>query len=139
MVEKGDVIKIDYTLTVEGETVDTSEGREPLEITVGSGQVIPGFEKELIGMKEGEEKSFTVAPDQGYGAVSEEAFVEIPKEKLASDVEPEVGMVLTVGSPDGRTHRAKIHEVKEETLVLDFNHPLAGKQLDFDVKVVNVK
>ncbi len=139
MVQKGDVVQVDYKLTVNDEIIDSSEGRGPLEVTVGQGQLIPGFEKELIGMKEGEKKSFQVAPEDGYGPLNEEAFAKVPREKLGDDITPEVGMILSVGSPDGRTHRVKIHEVDNDTITLDFNHPLAGQTLNFDIELVGIK
>ncbi|MDX9701540.1 MAG: peptidylprolyl isomerase [Candidatus Auribacterota bacterium] len=139
MVHNGDSVKVDYKLTVDDEVIDSSEGREPLEVTLGQGQLIPGFEKELIGMHKGEKKSFTLTPDDGYGQVNNEAFAEIPRDKLDPSLNPEVGMILSVGSPDGTTHRAKIHEVTEENIVLDFNHPLAGKTLNFDVEIVEIE
>ena len=139
MVQKGDKVQVDYKLTVNDEIIDSSEGHGPLEVVVGEGQLIPGFEKELLGMKEGDKKSFQVAPEDGYGPVNQEAFAEIPREKLGDEITPEVGMILSVGSPDGRTHRVKIHEVNNDSITLDFNHPLAGETLNFDIELVGIE
>lgn len=139
VVEDGRTVKVEYTLTVDGEKVDSSEGKEPIEFEAGAKQMISGFEKALIGMKAGEKKSFDVSPEDGYGTVNPQAFQEVPKDRLPQDVELEVGMVLGARSPDGRPMPVKISEIKKDTVVIDFNHPLAGKTLHFDVEVVEVK
>lgn len=137
-VQKGSQVSFDYTLTVDGEVIDSSEGRGPLEYTHGSGQIIPGLSKQLEGMKVGEEKEVQVIPEEAYGPVNPEAFQEVLKSQLPPDQEPQVGMLLYASGPQGAMP-VKITEVKEESVVVDFNHPLAGKTLTFKVKIVSIK
>jgi FKBP-type peptidyl-prolyl cis-trans isomerase 2 len=139
VVSEGKQVKVHYTLKVDGEVVDSSKEREPLEVKIGSQQVIPGFEKALMGMKAGEKKSFQVTPEEGYGHEDPRAVQEIPRDKLPPDREPEVGMKLFTRGPQGEIITGKIVEVREDVVVMDFNHPLAGKTLDFDVEVVEIK
>ncbi|MDP3703162.1 MAG: peptidylprolyl isomerase [Candidatus Omnitrophota bacterium] len=131
-------IGLEYTLTVEGSVVDTTDGRGPFHYIHGQGQMIPGLERELIGLHVGDTKEVAVSPEDGYGAVDPAAFVEVPKDQLPSDVPPTVGMVLRGVNPDGKSFRAKINEVKDTIVVLDLNHPLAGKTLTFQVKVTDI-
>lgn len=138
VVAEGKLVKVNYTLTVEGEVIDSSAQREPLEVRVGSGHVIPGFEKALMGMKAGEKKSFQVSPEEGYGPQRPEAVQEVPKDRLPADREPEVGMKLYTAGEGGQVITATIVEVKKDTVMLDFNHPLAGKTLNFDVEIVEI-
>jgi len=138
-IENGKTVKVNYKLTVDGELVDTSEGREPIEFEIGKKQMIPGFEKALIGMKKGDKKSFQITPEDGYGQENPQAYQEVPKDKLPPDTKPEVGMVLYIKGPNDQPYPVKISEVKENTVILNFNHPLAGKNLDFEVEIVNVK
>jgi peptidylprolyl isomerase len=139
MVSDGNTVKVHYTLTVEGEVVDSSDGKDPLEFEVGSSQVIPGFEKSVVGMKKGDQKSFEISPEDGYGKVDPNGVKEIPRDNLPPDVKPEVGMTLYATSPDGQAIPLKIAEVKENAIVIDMNHPLAGKTLNFEVEVVEIK
>jgi FKBP-type peptidyl-prolyl cis-trans isomerase 2 len=139
MVSDGNTVKVNYTLTVEGAVVDSSEGKGPLEFLVGSSQVIPGFEKSVIGMKKGDKKSFQISPEDGYGSVDPNGIKEIPRENLPPDINPQVGMTLYGTSPNGQAIPLKITDVKENAIVIDMNHPLAGKTLDFDVEVVDIK
>jgi len=139
MVKAGSKVTLHYTLTVEGKVVDSSRERTPLQFQAGQGQLIPGFEKALIGMKAGEKKSFKVSPEDGYGPVDPKALKEIPKDRLAPDVKPEAGMMLSAQGPNGQTIPVKVAAVKDKTVVIDFNHPLAGKTLNFDVEIVEVR
>ncbi len=139
VVADGMKVKFDYTLTVEKEEVETSKGKEPLEYVHGKSMLIPGLEKELAGMKVGDTKVITVKAEDAYGPVRPEAVRELEKEKLPKDVTPEVGMVLEMQDPQGNAYPAMVKEVKDKTFVLDFNHPLAGKELQFDVKIVAVE
>jgi FKBP-type peptidyl-prolyl cis-trans isomerase 2 len=100
--------------------------------------LIPGLEKELTGMKVGGEKHVTVKPEEGYGPVNKEAFQELPKEKIPPEGQ-KVGAILTGQGPQGQPIKARVHEVKEKTVVVDFNHPMAGKTLVFDVTVVDIQ
>jgi peptidylprolyl isomerase len=138
VVEDGTLVKIHYTLTVEDKIVDSSKGREPMELQVGSKKVIPGFEKALLGMGIGEKKTFQVNPDEGYGRENPEGIKEISKDKLPPDVQPEAGMTLYARGPNGESRPVRIVEVKKDNIILNFNHPLAGKTLNFDVEVISI-
>jgi FKBP-type peptidyl-prolyl cis-trans isomerase 2 len=138
VVEDGTLVKIHYTLTVEDKIVDSSKGQEPMEFQVGSKKVIPGFEKALLGMEIGEKKTFKINPDEGYGRENPEGVKEILKDKLPPDVQPEAGMTLYAKGPNRKPHPVRIVEVKKDTIILNFNHPLAGKTLNFDVEVMSI-
>jgi len=139
VVADGKTVDVNYTLTVDGKVVDSSKGGKPLEFKAGAHQMIPGFEKALMGMKVGERKSFKVKPEEGYGLVNPKAFRDVPKKQLPPGMTPKAGMTLTAQGKDGRQIPVKIKEVKKDTVVIDFNHPLAGKTLNFDVGVVAIK
>lgn len=138
--KKGDKVTLEYTGTLEDGTVfDSSEKHKtPLEFEVGSGQVIPGFDKAVTGMKKGEEKKFTLKPSEAYGERNPELTHVVPRNQLPKDHEPKKGMMLAVGTPDGRQIPATITEVKDGNVTLDMNHPLAGKALTFKIKVVGI-
>jgi len=139
VVANGKSVKVNYTLTVDGKVVDSSKGRQPLEFKAGSHQMIPGFEKAVMGMKVGEKKSFKVKPEDGYGLVNPKAFRDVPKAQLPKDITPKAGMTLFAQGKDGQKIPVKIKEVKKDVVVMDFNHPLAGKTLSFDVQVMEIK
>jgi FKBP-type peptidyl-prolyl cis-trans isomerase 2 len=139
MIAAGKKVKFDYTLTVEGQEVETTKGKQPLEYTQGQNQLIPGLEKQLDGMKVGESKAITVKPEEGYGPVRPDAFREFDKAKLPPTPEAKVGMMLELKDKDGNAFPATISEVKEKTVMLDFNHPLAGKELTFNVTIVSIE
>ena len=128
-----------YTLSVDGEEVDRSDEGEPYEYTTGRNQIIPGLERQLMGLRAGDERDITIAPKEGYGTVDPEAVDEVPTSQLPPAVEPKVGMRLSGRDPSGRVFLATIKEVKPESVVLDLNHPLAGKTLQFHIKVLDVK
>jgi len=136
-IGNGRTVKMHYTLKVEGEVLDSSEGIEPLVYIHGEGEILPALEDLLAGMKAGEEKSVTLSQEQGYGPVDPEAFVEISVEKLPEG-SAVPGTVLTVTGSDGQGLRAVVHEIREGGAVLDFNHPLAGKELSFEVQIIEV-
>lgn len=136
-IQKGSQVSFDYTLTVDGEVVDSSEGRGPLQYTHGGRQIIPGLSKQLEGMHVGEEKKVEVLPEEAYGRVNPEAIQEVPRSTLPAEIKPEVGMMLQVSNPQG-TAPVRVAELKEDSIVLDFNHPLAGKTLTFQVKIVSI-
>ena len=129
-------VGLEYTLTVEGNVVESTEGGEPFHYIHGRAQMIPGLERQLTGLHVGETAEVSVSPEEGYGPVDPAAFIEIPKTQLPADVTPEVGMVLRGINPDGQNFQAKIDELKEESAVLNLNHPLAGKTLNFTVKIL---
>lgn len=138
-VKKGDKVKLDYTGKLEdGSVFDSSEGKAPLCFEVGSGQVIPGFDKAVEGMKTGEEKTFTLKSEDAYGSVKEDLKQEIPRDKLPAEPEPKEGMMLMMQAPTGQQIPARIVGVSEDKVTIDVNHPLAGKDLTFTVKVVGV-
>ncbi|HER00148.1 MAG TPA: peptidylprolyl isomerase [candidate division Zixibacteria bacterium] len=137
--KEGDKVKIHYTGKFEdGQVFDSSVDREPLEFTLGQGQVIPGFEKGVVGMEEGEKKEITVTPEEGYGPRYDQNVIEVKKSVFPDDITPEVGRQLQVQAPDGNKMNVVITEVQDETVTLDANHPLAGKTLLFDVELVEI-
>lgn len=137
MIKEGSKAKFDYTLTVNGKVADTSAGRGPLEYTHGAGMIIPGLEKELLGMKVGDKKTVTVKPEEGYGLVLQEAIKRVPKEAISNANELKVGDMVGA-SNGGHTFRAVVKEIGEKEITLDFNHPLAGKELVFDVEIKEI-
>lgn len=140
-IEKGNIVVLDYTGTFEDGTVfDASEKHgKPLEFEAGAGLVVKGFDDAVIGMDKGEEKKFTLEPKDAYGDYRDDLKKEIPREQLPQDQEPQVGMMVGVGMPNGQQFPASIVAVEEKHVVLDLNHPLAGKKLTFDIKIVDVK
>ncbi len=139
VVKDGNIISLQYTLTGEdGKVIESNVGKPPLKYTHGQQQMIPGFEKELAGMKKGGEKTFSVKPEDGYGPVDANAFREFPKAQLPANG-LQIGAVLTGQGPQGQPVRARVHSIKEDSVVLDFNHPMAGKTLTFDVKVLEIQ
>ncbi|MAX80628.1 MAG: peptidylprolyl isomerase [Crocinitomicaceae bacterium] len=139
-VKVNDTIKVHYTGKLEdGQIFDTSENREPLEFTVGSGMLIPGFENGVIDMKVNEKRTLNIPSAEAYGAVNQDLFQEVEKSLLPPEINPEVGMGLMSQSPDGREMPLTITEVRENTIVVDANHPLAGKDLTFEIELVEIK
>ena len=138
-IKKGDKIKIEYTgKLTDGSVFDSSEGKAPLGFEVGVGQVIPGFDKAVEGMKEGEEKTFTLKVDEAYGPVREDLVQKFPRDKLPEKPEPEVDMMLMMQAPTGQQIPAKIAAIENNEVTIDINHPLAGKELTFEIKIVSV-
>jgi len=137
MIKNGKKCKIHYTLTVYGEIVDSSENKEPLEYVHGSGQIITGLECALKGLKVGEMKQIMVGPDDAYGPINPQAILEVPREKLGH-IEIEIGSVLKAEDPEGKTIQGMIKEIHDSSVTVDFNHPLAGKELNFEVKVIEI-
>ena len=138
-VEIDNIVKVHYTGRLEdGQTFDSSEGRDPLEFKVGAGNMIPGFENAVKGMKLGESKTVTLNPNEAYGSVNENLIQEISRDLLPTDMEPKSGMQLVSESPEGHRTIVNVTEVKEESIIIDANHPLAGKNLIFDIEVVEI-
>jgi FKBP-type peptidyl-prolyl cis-trans isomerase SlyD len=133
------VVSIDYTLTVEGQVVDSTEGEEPLQFLQGHQNIIPGLEKELSGMKIGDNKKVVVSPEEAYGEVDPENIIEVPRDEFPTEIPLEPGTELEVKNADGEVLSATIAEISSQTVKLDFNHPLAGKQLTFDVTIVELR
>ena len=137
-VSTGKQVTLEYTLKLDDQSVvDTNVGGEPLKLTQGNHEVVPGLEKALEGMAVGEKKNVTIAPTEAYGTVDPKAFQEVDRKMVPAGAQ-KVGTQLEGKTTDGRTVYPRIAEVKNDTIVLDFNHPLAGKTLHFDVKVLEV-
>ncbi len=138
-VKDGDTVKVHYHGKLRsGETFDSSEGREPLEFTVGSGQVIKGFDDGVRGMNVGDKRTVEIASGDAYGAKEDDRVIEFPKTQFPPDMKPEVGMQLMMNDGQGQQLPVVITEVKEETVTLDANHPLAGQDLIFDIELMEV-
>lgn len=139
VVKDGMSVSFDYTLKdTDGKVIETSKGNKPLNYIHGQKSMIPGLEKELAGMKVGDEKNVRVKPEDAYGPVNKNAFLEVPKEKLPANG-LKVGAMLASKSPEGQVAMMRVHEIKEKTVVMDMNHPMAGKTLVFDVKIVDIQ
>ena len=138
-VKNGDVVKVHYTgKLVNGEQFDSSAGREPLEFTVGAGQMIKGFDDAMPGMNLGEKKTINIAPEDGYGPRNEEAIIEFPKENVPAEMVIEPGMPLTLSDQAGNPVPVIVVEVKDDIIILDANHFLAGQELIFDIELVEI-
>lgn len=136
----GDTVTVEYTGTLEDGTVfDSSEGREPLTFTLGGGDLIPGFEKAVLGMTPGETRTATLSPQEAYGERSEEMVFEVGRTQLPDDVVPEVGDRLEAKDPEGNTFRVSVAAVQDDTVTLDANHPLAGRDLTFEIQLVSIQ
>lgn len=138
-VKSGDKVKVHYhgKLT-SGETFDSSAGREPLEFEVGGGMVIKGFDDGVTGMTVGEKKTINIPFNEAYGPVNPEMIIDMPKERFPADMELEVGMPLMMSDQEGHQFQVAITEIKETSVMLDANHPLAGKDLIFDLELVEI-
>ena len=137
--KSGDTVRIHYTGTLaDGSTFDSSVGRDPLEFTLGSGQVVPGFDKAVDGMSVGEEKTTVIAPADAYGESHEGNVQAFPRDKFPDDIPLEIGTQLQMSMPDGNPIMLTISEVGEDEVKLDANHPLAGKELTFKIELVEI-
>ncbi|MDP5104913.1 MAG: peptidylprolyl isomerase [Polaribacter sp.] len=140
IVKANSIVKVHYTgKLTNGQIFDTTEGNDPIEFTLGDGNLIPGFEKGLLDMKVNEKKSFTITKENAYGDVITELIQEVSKADLPQDMEPKVGMGLVSKTPDGQEMNLMVVEVKEDSIILDGNHPLAGRVLVFDIEILEVK
>ena len=138
-ITSGKTVSIEYTLTLENkEVVDSNVGGEPLTFVHGSNQIIPGLETAMEGMKVGDTKKVTVNPEDGYGPVIQEAIIEVEKDQLPEGARKVDALVQAQG-PDGQMLRGQVTELKDDKAIVDFNHPLAGKTLFFDVKVIDIQ
>lgn len=132
-------VRVHYTGSLDDGTVfDSSQERDPLEFTIGSNEIIPAVENAVKGMEEGEEKQVKVPPTEAYGERNEQAIMEVSKSQLPDDVDIKVGTVLQGSTQDGDTMRLQVTEVKDDSVTVDANHPLAGQNLNFDLKLVEV-
>jgi FKBP-type peptidyl-prolyl cis-trans isomerase 2 len=135
----GDTVRIHYTGTLsDGSTFDTSAGRDPLEFTVGSGQIIPGLDRAIDGMSVGEKKTVEIPASEAYGDRNPDGIQAVPREQVPEHIPLDPGTQLQVQTGDGRTLPVTVAEVTEEAVVLDANHPLAGKDLTFEVELVEI-
>ena len=139
-IKQGDKVKVEYTGTLDDGTVfDSSEKQgKALEFEVGAKQLIKGFDDAVMGMDKGEEKEIKLQPEEAYGQHNPDLIKKVPRDKLPKEPEPKEGMMLALGTPDGKQFPAKITEVTENEITIDLNHPLAGKVLNFKIKVVEV-
>ncbi len=139
-VAKDKVVSVIYTLTDDqGTLLDTNKGQEALDFIQGHGMMIPGFEKALEGAAEGQTLSFTVSPAEGYGESNDDFIIEVPRTAFPEDEEVQVGWQVTGTTPDGQMQAFRVLAVSDETIKLDANHPLAGKNLNFEVEIVGLR
>lgn len=138
-VKTGDVVRVHYTGTlVDGSQFDSSVGRNPLEFIVGAGQMIAGFDAGVLGMTVGEKKTLQIDPDHGYGQSNPEAIIEFPRTNVPEGMELEIGMQLNLQNEYGQPVPVVIMEIREDVVVMDANHSLAGKDLIFEVELVEI-
>jgi len=138
-VKENDTIKVHYTgKFANGQVFDSSLEREPLEVQLGQGQLIPGFEKALVDMAVNEKKTVNITKEEAYGEINKELFQKVPKTELPEDMKPEVGMGLVGSRPDGSQQQFRVSEVNDDHIVLDANHPLAGQDLIFDLELIAI-
>jgi FKBP-type peptidyl-prolyl cis-trans isomerase SlyD len=138
-VKDGVVVSMEYTLHVDGELMDTSDGQGPLQFLAGHGNIIPGLESEMRGMKVGDSKDIVVQPANGYGEFDDEAFMNVTRNQFPKDMELAEGVELTVRDDEGNARYARIDNIADDVVTLNFNHPLAGDELHFHVKVVGLR
>jgi FKBP-type peptidyl-prolyl cis-trans isomerase 2 len=139
VVQDNSKVKAHYKGTLsDGQIFDTSEGREPLEFTMGMGMLIPGFEKAVLGMAVNENKEFTIPSQEAYGEVREELFYQIPNAHVPPEITPEIGMQLTFDSPEEGQVILVVSDIQPEFITVDANHPLAGQDLTFNITVVDI-
>ncbi|MAW95036.1 MULTISPECIES: peptidylprolyl isomerase [unclassified Leeuwenhoekiella] len=139
-VKNNDTVKVHYTgKLTNGQIFDSSVDKQPLEFQLGQGMIIPGFEQGLIDMSVSEKKTVTIPEAEAYGEVRKELFQEVPKSDLPSEIDPQVGMGLMAKNPDGTERQLRVAEVRNDSIVIDANHPLAGQDLVFDLELVEIK
>ena len=142
VIKDGMLVSLQYTLSGEdGKTIETNKGKDPLKYVQGQNMMIPGLEKELAGMKVGQEKHVKVKPEDAYGQVDSRRYQEFPKDKIPPDElkQIKVGSMIPLTAPNGQTFTFPVSEIKEKTIVVNLNHPMAGKTLVFDVKVLDIQ
>lgn len=138
-VQDNVVVSMEYTLHVDNQEIDSSKGQEPLQFLVGHGNIISGLEREMMGMKVGESKDVVIPPADAYGEFDDEAFMDVPRGAFPKDIPVEEGTELTVKDDSGQSRYARIDTVEGDTVTLNFNHPLAGDELHFNVKVIGLR
>lgn len=138
-VKGNDVVTVHYTGKLEdGQVFDSSLQREPLQVELGKGQLIPGFENALIDMAVNEKKTVTITKEEAYGDVQQELFQTVPKSQLPEEIKPEVGVILVASRPDGSEQQLRVSEVNEDHIIVDANHPLAGQTLEFELELLEI-
>lgn len=138
-VKNNDTVKVHYTGTLtDGSIFDSSEDREPLEFTLGQGMLIPGFESAVLGMEINETRTCNIPCDEAYGDKNPEMVQEVPKSQLPADLKAEIGMQLMSSMPDGSEFPVMVIDVSDDSITVDANHPLAGQDLTFEIKVVSI-
>jgi len=139
MAKTGDTVKVHYTGKLDDGTVfDSSNGREPLQFTIGEGQVIPGFEQAVTGMKPGESQTVKIPVEEAYGPYQQELVLVVGQDQFPADLEPEVGQQLQITQADGKVTVVTVTGISESGVILDANHPLAGKDLTFEIELMEI-
>jgi FKBP-type peptidyl-prolyl cis-trans isomerase SlyD len=138
-VQNNVVVSMEYTLHVDGEKIDSSEGQDPLQFLAGHSNIISGLEREMMGMKVGDSKDVKIPPTDAYGEFDEEAFMDVPRGQFPNDMPLEEGLELTVRDDSGQSRYARVDAIDGDKVTLNFNHPLAGDELHFNVKVVGLR
>lgn len=137
MIENGKIVSVHYTgRLTDGEMFDSSEGKDPLKFQMGSGQLIPGFEKALVGKSVGDKVTVNIPSEQAYGEIREDLIVTVPKTQMPGEVE--IGQSLQAQGDNGQSFNVTVKEIKEDNVIIDGNHPLAGKELVFEIEVIDV-
>jgi peptidylprolyl isomerase len=139
IAKRGNSVRVHYKGTLnDGTMFDSSEGCDPLAFTIGEGQVIPGFEDAVIGMSQGETKTAVIPADQAYGPHLNEMVVDVDRTQFPEYIKPEIGQTLQMRRPDGHPIRIKVAGISESTITLDANHPMAGKDLTFEIQLIEI-
>ena len=139
IIKDGDTVSVHYTGTLtSGEVFDSSLEREPLKFTLGMGQLIPGFERAIMGLSVGQKATTNIPSKEAYGEHNSDMVLEVPKNQLPPELDAQVGMQLQLNQPDGQAIPVQITQIKEEMVTIDANHPLAGKNLNFDIEIIEI-
>jgi len=138
-VEQGREITIEYTMSVEGNVLDSTSGRGPARYTQGKDDILPALSRKLEGLHSGDEKTVVLGPEEAYGKVNPEAVKEIPRSAFPAGIKLEPGAFLPITAPNGKTFPVRVLQLMPESVVVDFNHPLAGKTVSFHIKIVSIK
>ena len=138
--QQGNIVRVHYTGRLDdGSVFDSSEGGEPLEFTIGQGQMIPGFEQGVVGMELGESRTVIIAANQAYGVYQPQGVIEVDRSEIPPTIQLEVGLQLQATGPDGRPAQLTVIELSEDKVKMDGNHPLAGKDLTFEIEVIGIR
>lgn len=138
-VKENDTVEVHYTGKLKnGQVFDSSLEREPLKVTLGQQNLIPGFENGLLNMALNEKKTVVIPMEEAYGDIQKELFQKVPKSELPEEIEPEIGMGLMAKNPDGTERQIRIVDVKDDAIIIDANHPLAGQELTFELEIVEI-